>query len=141
MILYCSYEELMAVQAGASLALDRPEGWGGARVMAPPEIVADLEALLPRLSGDLSISTLADQQHVRRAVSFILEELTEQMDAAILEEYPAAEKAVLSYFDYAHVLTVLDRLKRMEVEMTGLIELMTGQPPTPETAASVSFED
>jgi hypothetical protein len=141
MILHCSYEELMAVKAGASLALDRPEGWGGARVMAPPEVVADLEALLPRLSGDLSIATLAEQQSIRRAVTFILEELTEQMDAAILDEFPAAEKAVLSYFDYAYVLTVLDRLKRMEAEMTGLIELMTGQPPTAESSASITFDD
>jgi len=139
-ILHCSFEELTALTAGAHHTLARGARSRGG-VAAPPRAGKDIEALLPRLTGDLSIQTIAEQQSVERAVARVLEELRERVDATILEQHVGAEDAVVAYFDYAHVLTLHDRLRRLGREMAAIIELVTGRPPTPEAAAEITFPD
>jgi hypothetical protein len=139
-ILYCTFEELSAISAGAERVLAEA-GAGAGVVVAPPEIVADVEALLPRLIGDISVSTLAEQQSVARAVTFIVAEMKQRMDTAILEEHAAGEFAVGAYFDYAHALTVQDRTVRLGAEMSAIIELTTGRKPTAESAREFTFPD
>jgi len=137
MILHCAYEELMAIDTGIERILEA--GRGG--VAAPPDVLPDLESLAPRLTGDLSIDTLEDQVSVQRALEFLLAEARGRTDEFILDESPAAESAIRSYFEYAHVLVVLDRIRLMGNEMRALIELMTGQPPTDEAARRFAFDD
>jgi hypothetical protein len=78
---------------------------------------------------------------VRDVVALICENLRTRLEGEVVEHHPAHEDAVLLYFDYAHVLKVLDRLDRIGGEMSALFELMTGTAPTPETAAAVTFPD
>lgn len=139
MILHCGFEELAAATAGARALLAEETGTG-AGVVAPPEVLADVEQLLPRLNGDIELNTLAEQQSVLRALDAILARLHEIMDQTILEQYVGAEDAVVAYFDYAHVLTLRERAARIGQEMRAMIELMTGSPPTEETARSVIFD-
>jgi len=138
MILHCSFEELSALDAAVERVLEAAAGGG---VAAPPEVLPDIEALAPRLDGDLSLDTLEEQSSVQRAIEFLLAEARDRTDAFILDETPSAESAIRSYFEYAHVLTVFDRVRRIGHEMRSIIELMTGRPPNDETAASISFED
>jgi hypothetical protein len=137
MILHCSYEELMAIDAGIERILEADRGG----VAAPPDVLPDLESLAPRLTGDLSIDTLEDQVSIQRALEFLLAEARDRTDEFILDESPAAESAIRSYFEYAHLLGVLDRLRLMGNEMRALIELMTGKPPTDEAARRFAFDD
>lgn len=139
-ILYCTFEELSAMSAAAERVLAEA-GSGSTVVVAPPEVVADVEALLPRLHGDLSLTTLAEQQSVMRAVTYIVAELKQRMDAAVLEEHAASEYAVAGYFEYAHALTVQDRVMRIGAEMSAIIEVMTGRPATADTARTFEFPD
>jgi hypothetical protein len=138
-ILHCSFEELAAATTGAQRVLEE-EGGGGAGVLAPPEVIADLEALLPRLDGDIEVTTLADQRSILRALDAILVRSRTVMDHTILEQYVGAEDAVVAYFDYAHVLVLRDRAAQLGHEMSALIELLTGSPPTPETTRHVIFD-
>ena len=140
MILHCTFEELSALSAGAERVLAEA-GSGAAVVVAPPEVIADVEALLPRLAGDLSLTTLAEQQSIARAVTYIVAELKQRMDVAIVEEHAASEYAVGAYFDYAHALTVQDRVVRQGAEMSAIIEVMTGRAPTSEVARTFEFPD
>lgn len=140
MILYCTYEELTALSAGGERVLAE-SGTGESVVTAPPEIIADVEALLPRLTGDLSITTLADQQRIARAVTFIVAELKQRMDASVVDMHPADEYAVQAYFDYAHALSVQDRVVRLGAEIQAIIELLTGAPANSETARNFSIPD
>ena len=140
MILHCTFEELSAVSAGAERVLAEA-GSGTTVVIAPPEVIADVEALLPRLNGDLSLTTLAEQQSIARAVTYIVAELKQRMDTTILDEHAAAEYAVGAYFDYAHALTVQDRVVRLGAEMSAIIEVMTGRAPTAETTKTFEFPD
>lgn len=140
MILHCTFEELSALSAGAERVLTEA-GSGAAVIVAPPEIVADVEALLPRLSGDLTVTTLAEQQSVARAISYIVAELKQRMDSTIVEEHAASEFAVGAYFDYAHAMTMQDRVQRMGTEMAAMIELMTGRAPNAETTRTFEFPD
>ena len=140
MILYCTYEELSAVGAGGERVLAEA-GSGVSVVTAPPEVIADVEALLPRLTGDLSVSTLAEQQSIARAVTFIVAELKQRMDTAVLATHPADEYAVGAYFDYAHALSVQDRVLHMGEEMAAIIEAVTGAPPTAETMRGFTLPD
>ena len=139
MILHCDFEELAALTAAAGRALE-PAGRNLA-VAAPPEAIAELEALLPRLVGDISIDNLAEQARLRRAIAFLADELRARMDTTILGQHPAAEDAVLAYFDYARVLSVLLRLDRIGHEMAALVEVMTGQHPSTDSAQQFSFRD
>ena len=139
MILHCTYEELSALGAVASRVVAAAEG--NARVAAPPQALADVASLQPRLVGDLSISTLEDQRAVERAVEYLLEELRDRMNEFILMQHVGSEDSVNAYFEYAHVYTLRDRVRAVGREMVAMIELMTGAPPTLETARSVTFPD
>jgi hypothetical protein len=138
MILHCSFEELSALDAATERVL---EAAGSGESAASREILDDLEALAPRLDGDFSLDSLADQESVERAIRFLLEDTRARTDEFILQEHAAAESAIRAYFEYANVLTVFDRIRLLGAEMRALIELMTGSPPTDEAARSVSFED
>ena len=139
MILHCTYEELTALGATASRIVSAAEG--NARLSAPPEALADVASLQPRLHGDLSIATLEDQRAVERAVEYVLEELRDRMNEFILLQHVGSEDSVNAYFDYAHVYALRDRVRSVGREMVAMIELMTGAPPTLETSRSVTFED
>ncbi|HEX6694729.1 MAG TPA: hypothetical protein VF035_08545 [Longimicrobiales bacterium] len=139
MILYCNFEELAAVSAGGNRLVAMAIG-GDHPVLAPPQALADLEALLPRLIGDIEVATLQDQRALERALELLVTDLGTRMDEAILAEHAAAEDAVLAYFDYAHVRSVLDRVERMGAKMEGIIELATGVPADEETARTFIFD-
>lgn len=140
MILYCNYEEISALRSGARALLEgRPED--PCVVAAPPASRVQVEALLPRLRGDLSIDTLADQERVEVAVGTIVECLRAEMKAAVLSYHPAHETAVAAYFEYAHAVSVLERIVEVGEEMAALIELVTGETPTRELAESFQFPD
>ena len=139
MILHCDFEELAALAAAVARALD--PGAAGHSVAAPPQALRDVEALLPRLVGDISIDTLAQQAALRRAVGFLVDELRARMDSTILDQHPAAEAAVLAYFDYARVLSVQVRLDRIGLEMAALVELMTGHQPSTDSAQRFAFPE
>ena len=138
MILYCSFEELSALSTGIERVRDAADSGG---VGAPPDVLPDLEALAPRLTGDIDLDSLAAQQSVERAVGHLLADARDRLNDTILQQYPAAEAAVQAYFDYANLLSVHDRIDRIGEEMQALIELMTGKPPSEETAGSISFEE
>ncbi len=140
MIFNVNFEELTALQFGAGAFLGEAEDQGVA-VAAPPEERALVEALIPLLEGDLSIDSLHEQQEVEVAVSAILAKLYAEMDATILAMHPADENAVAAYFDYAHCRAVLGRLQEMGGHMRALIELVTGESPTPEVARTFAFPD
>ncbi len=141
MILHCNFEELRALAFGAEMVLTGQAAAQEAAVAAPAEAVTLVEQLLPRLTGDITITTLAEQHQVRKAISVICGGFRELMDDKILEYNPAAEEAVATYFDYAHSRTVLDRVDRIGAEMDAIIELITGAPATEQTAASITFQD
>jgi hypothetical protein len=137
MILRLSFEEVTAVNSAAERLLS-PMGGGG--VAAPPEAVAELAVRLP-LRGDISVSTLAQQRRLMVAVDYLLAHLKGRMDALVVELYVGADDAVNAYFDYANVLTTRAQLEAIGREMSALIELMTGEAPTPELAEDVAFPD
>ena len=138
MILYCSFEELSALSASIERVLDAADTGG---VAAPPDVLPDLEALAPRLTGDIDVDSLAVQQSIERAVGHLLADARDRLDDTILQQYPAAEAAIEAYFHYANLLSVQGRVGRIGEEMQALIELMTGKPPSKETAGSISFEE
>lgn len=140
MILYINYEEVRALQLGARSFL-RDEGHGACAVAAPPAARAEVGALEERLVGDLEVDTLAQQQALVSALSAIVECLRVEMETLVGETHPAHEGAVAAYFDYAHVLSVLSRLREMGSEMAAMIEVMTGGPVDAVTAATFHFSD
>lgn len=140
MILHFNYEELTALRAGAKVFLDRGET-GGSAVIAPSEERVHVEALLPLLDGDVSLSTLEEVRGVQAAVEAITALLQADMEAVVLATHPAGERAVSAYFDFAHVFTVAHRLGEMASEMEALIELVTGEAPTEQNARSFVFPD
>ena len=137
MILYCNFEELSALSAATERALEGA-AQGAHAVAAPPQAIADLEALLPRLTGELTITSLAEHASIRRAVGYLMDELRARLDATVLVQH-AAEDAVLAYFDFAHTLTVLQRLDHLGAEMVALVEVITGQPAASDVAQRFSF--
>lgn len=141
MLLRCNFEEITAVAHGARAFLVREhEGESGA-VAAPARSRAVVEALVPRLTGDMVVETLAEQQAIEAALAVIVESLRVEMDAAVLAAHAADEMAVAAYFDYAHALTLLSRAREMGREMAAVIELVTGAPPTSEVALTFQFPD
>jgi len=140
MILHCNFEELGALRTGADVLLGKGSG-ESSPVAAPPQGREEVEALLPRLSGDLTMETLADQRRVLKGITAIVARLKDEMDMSILSAHPADEAAVSSYFLYAHALAVLMRVSELGQEMEALIEVLTGKPATPEVAASFRFPD
>ncbi len=140
MILQCNYEELQALRQGADAVLRAGEP-NPCAVAAPPAERAQVGALLPQLEGDVSVSTLAEQEEVESAVRTIVACLRAEMDAAVVAAHPADEVAVAAYFDYAHALVVLARLEEMGDHMRALIEIVTGTTATRAIAASFAFPD
>ena len=141
MILRCNYEEVEALKGGARALLDRTSGASPVGVIAPPESRARVEALLPRLKGDLSVSTLAELRAVRIAVEAIVEHLREEMEAHVLAAHAADESAVNAYFAFAHALTVASRVREVGEEMEAIIELVLGDDPSAEALRSFRFPD
>lgn len=139
MILHCTYEELMALSATAGRVMSAAEG--SSRVAAPPEALADVTYLQPQLHGDLTVSTLEEQRMVERAVDYLLDEVRDRMNEYILMQHVGSEDATNAYFEYAHVYALRERVRGVGREMVAMIELMTGAPPTVESARSVSFGD
>jgi len=123
------------------MVLGHERGVGEGAVLAPPESRAMVEALTPRLDGDLSMATLHELRQVRAAVVAIVSSLRVEMEAAVLATHPAEENAVAAYFDFAHGLTVAHRLQEMEAEMEAMIELVTGSTPSSDTARAFRFPD
>jgi len=139
-ILPFNYEELHALEAGAR-GLLAEAGQESSPVLAPPEARARVEALLPLLAGDLSLTTLEEVRGVQVAISAIVAFLRAEMDVAVTATHPADEGAVAAYFDYAHAISVSHRLDRIAAEMEALIELMTGAPASDRAAREVLFPD
>lgn len=138
MIVSLSYEEISSLRDGAELALE-PAPAGGA-VAAPPEELALVETLRAA-SGDLSLMTLTEQRGAERALELILAAAHERMDVLVLSQHVGSEDAVNAYFDYAHLLTVLERVRVAGRRMSAIIELVTGHPPTAESIVDVTFPD
>ena len=139
-ILHFSYEELRALRTGADVFLEGESAATGS-VLAPPESRARVEALLPLLHGDLSLSTLEEVWGVQTAVTAIVECLRVEMESLVVTMHAADEGAVASYFDFAHAFIVSHRIGELASEMAALIELVTGSPPTNETARDFQFPD
>lgn len=137
MILRINFEEVTAVNSAAARLLG-PDTGGG--VAAPPEALVALEGLVP-LDGDLSVETLAEQAGLLHAMDYVLDHLKRRMDAFVIEQYVGSDDAVNAYFDYANVLAVRSRLNGLGREMSDLIELITGDPATDETAEGIGFPD
>ncbi len=138
MIVHCNFEELSALKAGARQILDGPAPGRGA-VAAPPEERERVARLLPRLVGDLSVQSIADQRALQGAVAPIVELLRVEMEAAVAATHPAHEGAVSAYFDFAHALSVLSRLEETGQGMEALIELVTEGPVTDELVTKFGF--
>jgi hypothetical protein len=140
-ILRCNYEEAEALRGGARAFLDQASGSSSAAVLAPPESRARVEALLPRLKGDLSLYTLADLYALRIALEAIVEHLREQMESHVLATHAADESAVNAYFAFAHAFTVASRARELGEEMEAIVELVTGGSPSPEVIKTFRFPD
>lgn len=140
MILYCNYEELRALKEGARMVLS-DTGGEDSPVAAPPAGRAEVQRVLPRLEGDLTIETLAEQRTVAVALETIVEVLRVEMETAVVSNHPGQETAVEAYFDFGHALSVLSRVREMGSEMEAVIELVTGEEPTEEAARSFEFPD
>jgi len=138
MILRCNFEELGALRKGSSTLLGETS-MAHSSVVAPPKGREEVEAILPRLTGDFKLETLADQRRILKGVKAIVAHLKEKMDASVLATHPADEAAVSSYFLYAHALAVLRRVSGLGQEMEALIEVVTGAPATPKVATTFRF--
>jgi hypothetical protein len=110
-------------------------------VIAPTESRARVEALTARLQGDLSLGTLDELRKVQTGVAAIVESLRVEMESSVRTTHPADEAAVAAYFDFAHGLSVAGRLREMAEEMEAMIELVTGESPSLESARSFQFPD
>lgn len=141
MILHFNYEELEALRFGARTVLDDEQGAERCAVVAPSRTRARIEALVPRLEGDLLVETLSDQREIQEAVEAIVDCLRSVMEARIVDTHPAHEDAVAAYFDFAHTRVVLARVRDLGGEMEALIELVTGTPADDELAADFVFPD
>lgn len=141
-ILECNYEELRALKQGAHAVLDTSGAEPcGQAVLAPPGHRAEVEALVPRLDGPVVVTTLAEQRAIEGAVDVIVECLRSEMEAAVGATHPAHEGAVAAYFDFAHGLSVLHRLREIGSEMEAVIEVLTGAPADDTHAATFVFPD
>ena len=142
MILHFNFEEIQALRAGARAYLGHAEAPASSAVLAPSESRTRVEALLPKLAaGDISLATLEEVRAVQGAVSVVVERLRVQMESMVLATHAADEDAVSAYFDFAHALTVSNRLGDMAEEMEAVIELVTGEAPSVEAARTFRFPD
>jgi hypothetical protein len=140
-ILHINYEELQALRAGARAYLSHGGVVSDGAVLAPPEGRARVEALVAHLEGDISVETLDELRKAQAGVAAIVEQLRVEMQSAVLATHAADESAVSAYFDFAHGLTVAHRLDEMAGEMAAMIELVTGESPSIESARSFKFPD
>ena len=140
MIVYCNFEELTALKAGASQVLGGYAPDHGA-IAAPPEGREQVAALMPRLGGDFSVITLAEQRSLLHTLAIIVEMLRVEMESMVATNHPAHEVAVSAYFDFAHAFSVQTRLYEVGSEMEALVELVTGGPVTDELARDFAFQD
>ncbi len=142
MILTCSYEELTALQYGARSWLD--EGVSGSDripAVAVPGTRHAVEGLLARLGGYLSVRTLEEQEELEEGLRTVVHHLRSEVDSRVLAAHPADEYAVSAYFDFAHALSVLQRVIEMGAEMRALVELMSGGAPPDRAAREFVFPD
>lgn len=139
-ILHLNFEEIRALRSGGRSLLGG-EPYASSSVLAPPEERALLQAFLPRLDGDISLSTLAEVRGALGAVHAIIEHLLAELRTAVLATHAADEVAVAAYFDYAHALVVGDRLEEMTGEMEAVIELVTGARADAEVSRTFRFPD
>ena len=137
MIFRVSFEEIAALNSAAERLL-MPSG--DTAVMAPPEVLAELESRLP-MEGDVSVGTLAEQRRLEGAVTYVLDHLRRRMDAIVLDQYVGSDDAVNAYFDYAYVLTIRARLAEAGREMAAMLEVMMGGVVTPDAAEDITFPD
>jgi hypothetical protein len=140
-ILHFNFEEIQALRAGARQYLGDVGEHPTSAVLAPSEGRAHVEALVTRLSGDLSFSSLAELRVVQHAVSELVKNLQVQMESKVLATHAADEDAVSAYFDFAHGLTVSSRITEIAAEMEAMIELVTGEAPSEEAARTFRFPD
>ena len=140
MIVHCNFEELTALKAGAHQVLDGYAPEHG-MVAAPPEEREQVAALMPQLSGDFSVTTVAEQRSLLHAVAIIVGILRIEMESLVVANHPADEFAVSAYFDFAHAFSVQARLYEVGLEMEALVELVTGGPVTEELARDFVFPD
>ncbi len=140
MIVHCNFEELTALKAGAHQVLDGYAPEHG-MVAAPPEEREQVAALVPRLGGDFSVTTVAEQRSLLHAVAIIVGILRIEMESLVVANHPADEFAVSAYFDFAHAFSVQGRLYEVGLEMEALVELVTGGPVTEELARDFVFPD
>ena len=140
MIVHCNFEELTALKAGARQVLEGSTPEHGV-IAAPPEERERVVALMPRLGGDFSVTTLAEQRSSLHAVAIIVEMLRVEMESMVATNHPAHEVAVSAYFDFAHAFSVQARLYEVGLEMEALVELVTGGPVTDELARDFAFPD
>ena len=138
MIVHCNFEELTALKAGARQVLEGYAPDHGA-IAAPPEKRQQVAALMPRLGGDFSVTTLAEQRSLLHGVSIIVELLRVEMESTVATYHPAHEVAVAAYFDFAHAFSVQTWLYEVGSEMEALVELVTGGPVTDELARDFAF--
>jgi hypothetical protein len=139
-IVHCNFEELTALKAGARQVLDGYAPEHG-MVAAPPEEREQVAALMPRLGGDFSVTTVAEQRSLLHAVAIIVGILRIEMESLVAAHHPADEFAVSAYFDFAHAFSVQARLYEVGLEMEALVELVTGGPVTEELARDFVFPD
>ena len=140
MILRCNFEEISATTFGARAYLGERMG-ADSPVAAPTATRCAVESLLSQFTGDLSITTLREQQEIQTALEAVVEFLRAGVDERVLATHAAAEEAVSAYFDFAHTLSVLGRVRTMGAEMRALIELMTGSSEIEEAHLDFAFPD
>ena len=140
MIVRCNFEELTALKAGAHQVLDGYDPEHG-MIAAPPEERERVAALMPRLGGDFSVTTLTEQRSLLQAVTIIVGILRIEMESMVAAHHPADEFAVSAYFDFAHAFSVQGRLYEVGLEMEALVELVTGGPVTEDLARDFVFPD
>ena len=110
-------------------------------IAAPPEEREQVAALMPRLGGDFSVITLAEQRSLLHTLAIIVEMLRVEMESMVATNHPAHEVAVSAYFDFAHAFSVQTRVYEVGLEMEALVELVTRGPVTDELARDFAFPD
>ena len=139
-ILRCNYEETQALRHGAASVLG-VDGHSPCTIDPSIEGRHQVEALLPRLNGDLSLRTLTDLAGVQLAVSTIVECLEAEMKTFVVQSHPSDEGAVDAYFEFAHAFAVLSRIEELEGEMRAVVELVLGRLPDEEISRTFVFPD
>jgi lipoate synthase len=82
-----------------------------------------------------------DHRALVSALSSIVECLRVEVETLVCETHPVHEGAVAAHFDYAHSLSVLQRLQEMGSEVEAMIEVVTGLSVDGVVAASFHFPD